>query len=78
MENIGAIAVSYTFKNTSTLNLDLFTTLYLATENNSVLGSALIEKWKSYDGKGATYQTKMGHHTRLVYTATKYLTFDIH
>ena len=77
LELIGDIAVSYTFEDTSTLTSKEPLNLHLSTENNSIVGSSLIGKWKSYDGLRAIYQCKMGETSRLTYTANRFDYLDI-
>ena len=76
---IGDLAMSYTFKDANTSNLEkILITVTLTSENNSIAGSYLIGKTKSYDGKRLTHQSQLGQLTKLVWAATKYVNLDIY
>ena len=78
LKHIGDLAVTYSFDNASVLKSEeSVINLALTTENNSIVGSYLIGKWKSYDGLRAIYQCKMGETSRLMYTANRFDYLDI-
>ena len=63
LKHIGDLAVTYSFDNASVLKSEeSVINLALTTENNSIVGSYLIGKWKSYDGLRASINAKWERH----------------
>ena len=74
LESVGDLALTYTFKNDSAMNIPISIGIELTTENNSISGSILLDKFEFYDGRHLVFQKKIGHNKRVAYKAEKYIT----